>query len=183
MAAEGGGVQRRERQHKEGKMSARERVEFCSTKARSKENRQAGDSPLDRLRDGRAEILRRRLYPPATDGLKDGWCLFLPRTSPCLGDRCRRPTPPRSSRSWICRQDGAPVIGLNDSGGARIQKGWCRWPGMRTSFLRNTLYSGVVPQNFGDHGAVRRGAVYSPAITDFILMVTRLRTCSSPGPT
>ena len=68
---------------------------------------------------------------------------------------------------------GAPVIGLNDSGGARIQEGVCRSAGYADIFLRNTLASGVVPQISAIMGPCAGGAVYSPAITDFIIMVER----------
>ena len=66
---------------------------------------------------------------------------------------------------------GAPVIGLNDSGGARIQEGVESLAGYADIFLRNTLASGVVPQISCIMGPCAGGAVYSPAITDFILMV------------
>ena len=66
---------------------------------------------------------------------------------------------------------GAPVIGLNDSGGARIQEGVVSLAGYADIFLRNTLASGVVPQISAILGPCAGGAVYSPAITDFILMV------------
>ena len=66
---------------------------------------------------------------------------------------------------------GAPVIGLADSGGARIQKGVDSLAGYADIFLRNTLASGVVPQITVVLGPCAGGAVYSPAITDFIVMV------------
>src|SRR5690348_1889769 len=66
---------------------------------------------------------------------------------------------------------GAPVIGLNDSGGARIQEGVASLAGYADIFLLNTLASGVVPQISAVMGPCAGGAVYSPAITDFVLMV------------
>ncbi len=66
---------------------------------------------------------------------------------------------------------GAPVIGLNDSGGARIQEGVASLAGYADIFLRNTLASGVIPQISAIMGPCAGGAVYSPAITDFIFMV------------
>ena len=66
---------------------------------------------------------------------------------------------------------GAPIIGLNDSGGARIQEGVVSLAGYADVFLRNTLASGVVPQISAIMGPCAGGAVYSPALTDFILMV------------
>ena len=68
-------------------------------------------------------------------------------------------------------RNGAPVIGLNDSGGARIQEGVVSLGGYADIFLRNTLASGVVPQISAILGPCAGGAVYSPAITDFIFMV------------
>src|SRR5687767_15872804 len=69
---------------------------------------------------------------------------------------------------------GAPVIGLNDSGGARIQEGVVSLDGYADIFLRNTLASGVVPQISAIMGPCKGGAVYSPAITDFVLMVEEI---------
>src|SRR4030042_7009264 len=66
---------------------------------------------------------------------------------------------------------GAPIIGLNDSGGARIQEGIASLAGDADIFLRNVLYSGVVPQLSGVFGPCAGGAVYSPALTDFTIMV------------
>src|ERR1051325_7512682 len=68
-------------------------------------------------------------------------------------------------------ENGAPVIGLNDSGGARIQEGVLSLAGYADIFLRNTLASGVIPQISAIMGPCAGGAVYSPAITDFIVMV------------
>src|SRR5688572_21814569 len=71
----------------------------------------------------------------------------------------------------LAMKNGAPVIGLNDSGGARIQEGVAALGGYADIFLRNTLASGVVPQLSAVMGPCAGGAVYSPAITDFIAMV------------
>src|SRR3546814_7324013 len=70
-------------------------------------------------------------------------------------------------------KNGAPIVGLNDSGGARIQEGVVSLGGYADIFLRNTLASGVVPQISAIMGPCAGGAVYSPAITDFILMVQK----------
>src|SRR5688500_5398784 len=77
---------------------------------------------------------------------------------------------------------GAPVIGLNDSGGARIQEGVASLGGYADIFLRNTLASGVVPQISAIMGPCAGGAVYSPAITDFILMVKHTSYMFVTGP-
>src|SRR5207342_921283 len=77
---------------------------------------------------------------------------------------------------------GAPVIGLNDSGGARIQEGVASLAGYADIFLRNTLASGVVPQISAIMGPCAGGAVYSPAITDFIVMVKQSSYMFITGP-
>src|SRR6266404_1597134 len=77
---------------------------------------------------------------------------------------------------------GAPVIGLNDSGGARIQEGVMSLAGYADIFLRNTLASGVVPQISAIMGPCAGGAVYSPAITDFTLMVDKTSYMFVTGP-
>ena len=77
---------------------------------------------------------------------------------------------------------GAPVIGLNDSGGARIQEGVMSLAGYADIFLRNTLYSGVVPQISAIMGPCAGGAVYSPAITDFVFMVEKTSYMFITGP-
>jgi propionyl-CoA carboxylase beta chain len=88
----------------------------------------------------------------------------------------------------ICRlmdqalENGAPIIGLNDSGGARIQEGVASLGGYAEIFLRNTLASGVVPQISAIMGPCAGGAVYSPAITDFILMVEHTSHMFVTGP-
>jgi propionyl-CoA carboxylase beta chain len=71
----------------------------------------------------------------------------------------------------LAMKNGAPIVGLNDSGGARIQEGVVSLGGYADIFLRNTLASGVVPQISAIMGPCAGGAVYSPAITDFIVMV------------
>jgi propionyl-CoA carboxylase beta chain len=93
-----------------------------------------------------------------------------------------------SNAMKICRlmdlalENGAPVIGLNDSGGARIQEGVASLGGYAEIFLRNTLASGVVPQISGVMGPCAGGAVYSPAITDFIIMVDQTSHMFVTGP-
>src|SRR5258705_114591 len=77
---------------------------------------------------------------------------------------------------------GAPVIGLNDSGGARIQEGVVSLGGYADIFLRNTLASGVIPQISAVMGPCAGGAVYSPAITDFVIMVKQTSYMFITGP-
>ncbi len=82
----------------------------------------------------------------------------------------------------LALQNGAPVVGLNDSGGARIQEGVQSLGGYADIFLRNTLASGVVPQISAILGPCAGGAVYSPAITDFIIMVEDTSNMFVTGP-
>src|SRR3989454_11959290 len=77
---------------------------------------------------------------------------------------------------------GAPIIGLNDSGGARIQEGVVSLGGYADIFLRNTLASGVIPQISAIMGPCAGGAVYSPAITDFVVMVKKSSYMFITGP-
>src|ERR687884_522630 len=82
----------------------------------------------------------------------------------------------------LALKTGAPVIGLNDSGGARIQEGVLSLAGYADIFLRNTISSGVVPQISAIMGPCAGGAVYSPALTDFIFMVDRTSHMFVTGP-
>ena len=82
----------------------------------------------------------------------------------------------------LAGRNGAPLVGLNDSGGARIQEGVASLGGYADIFLRNTLYSGVVPQLSAIMGPCAGGAVYSPAITDFVAMVDQTSYMFVTGP-
>src|SRR5213595_13169 len=82
----------------------------------------------------------------------------------------------------LAMENGAPVVGLNDSGGARIQEGVASLAGYAEIFLRNTLASGVVPQLSAILGPCAGGAVYSPAITDFVFMVRGISYMFVTGP-
>src|SRR5438876_10234198 len=82
----------------------------------------------------------------------------------------------------LAAKTGAPVIGLNDSGGARIQEGVVSLAGYADIFLRNTLASGVIPQISAIMGPCAGGAVYSPAITDFTVMVRETSYMFITGP-
>jgi len=82
----------------------------------------------------------------------------------------------------LAAKTGAPVIGLNDSGGARIQEGVESLGGYADIFLRNTLFSGVVPQISVIMGPTAGGAVYSPAVTDFTIMVKNTSFMFITGP-
>ncbi|HTC40567.1 MAG TPA: acyl-CoA carboxylase subunit beta [Candidatus Acidoferrales bacterium] len=169
-AEAGGGAERREREHKAGKLSARERIHILLDEGTfeeldkfvrhrcvdfgSEENRPTGDGFVT----GFGRIDGRLVYVFAQDFTVFGGSLS------------------ETNALKICKimdlamRNGAPVIGLNDSGGARIQEGVASLAGYADIFLRNTLASGVIPQISAILGPCAGGAVYSPAITDFILM-------------
>ena len=170
-AEEGGGAERRERQHAEGKLSARERIELLLDEGTFEEIdklvqhrcRDFGMDeqiiPGDGFVTGYGRINGRLVYVFAQDFTVFGGSLS------------------ETNAQKICKvmdlalKTGAPVIGLNDSGGARIQEGVVSLGGYADIFLRNTLASGVIPQISAIMGPCAGGAVYSPAITDFVFMV------------
>ncbi len=182
LAEAGGGPERRERQHKEGKMSARERIEFLLDEGTFEEtdkmvthrctdfgmqdNKFYGDGFVT----GYGRIEGRLVFVFAQDFTVFGGSLS------------------KANAEKICKimdqamRVGAPVIGLNDSGGARIQEGVHSLAGYADIFLRNTLASGVVPQISAIMGPCAGGAVYSPAITDFTLMVDKTSYMFITGP-
>lgn len=170
-AESGGGAARLERQHKEGKLSARERVELLLDEGTFEE--------LDRLITHRAtdfDLASQRIPGDGVVGgygRVDGRLVFVfAQDFTVFGGSMSE-----ANAAKICKimdramQTGAPIIGLNDSGGARIQEGVVSLAGYADVFLRNTLASGVVPQISAIMGPCAGGAVYSPAITDFIVMV------------
>ncbi|MDO8690415.1 MAG: acyl-CoA carboxylase subunit beta [Dehalococcoidia bacterium] len=167
----GGGEKRIQDQHKKGKLTARERLEVLLDEGTFDEldafaTHRTTDFGLDKERPlgdgvvtGYGRIDGRLVYVFAQDFTVFGGS---------LGE---------VHAQKICKvmdlamKNGAPVIGLNDSGGARIQEGVLSLGGYADIFLRNTLASGVVPQISVIMGPCAGGAVYSPAITDFIVMV------------
>src|SRR5580700_10886472 len=181
-AEQGGGRERRERQHKEGKLSVRERIELLLDENSFEELdklvthrcRDFGMEdqivPGDGFVTGHGRINGRLVYVFAQDFTIFGGSLS------------------ESNAQKICKimdlalKTGAPVIGLNDSGGARIQEGVVSLAGYADIFLRNTLASGVVPQISAILGPCAGGAVYSPAITDFTLMVDKTSYMFVTGP-
>jgi len=170
-AMAGGGSERIERQHASGKMTARERVEFLLDDGTFEE--------IDRFKKHRSLDfgMADQHYPGdgvvAGHGLIDGRRVFVfAQDFTVFGGSLSE-----TNAEKICKvmdmamKVGAPVIGLNDSGGARIQEGVVSLGGYADIFLRNTLASGVVPQISAIMGPCAGGAVYSPAITDFNIMV------------
>ena len=167
----GGGVARVEKQHKSGKMSARERVEFLLDDGSFEE--------FDKLVIHRSKDfgLDKQLYPGdgvvTGHGLIDGRHVFVfAQDFTVFGGSLSETHAQKICKVMdLAMKVGAPIIGLNDSGGARIQEGVVSLGGYADIFLRNTLASGVVPQISCIMGPCAGGAVYSPAITDFNVMV------------
>ncbi len=178
----GGGQERIERQHAAGKLTARERIELLldtgsfveidalvTHRCRDfgMEQRQV---PGDGVVCGYGTIDNRLIYVFAQDFTVFGGSLS------------------ETNARKICKvmdlalENGAPLVGLNDSGGARIQEGVASLGGYADIFLRNTLASGVVPQISAVMGPCAGGAVYSPAITDFIFMVEQTSYMFVTGP-
>ena len=181
-ALEGGGRRRIERQHAHGKLTARERIDALLDPGsfeeldRLKTHRchdfgmAESKIPGDGVVTGHGTIDGRRIFVFAQD-----FTVFGGSLSGAYAEK-------------ICKimdmavRTGAPVIGLNDSGGARIQEGVVSLAGYADIFLRNTLASGVIPQISAIMGPCAGGAVYSPAITDFILMVEKSSYMFITGP-
>src|SRR5579872_4380109 len=182
MAEAGGGEERRARQHKEGKMSARERIEFLLDDGTFEET--------DRLVTHRTTdfgMAEQKYYGDGFItgyGRIDGRLVFVfAQDFTVFGGSLSEANAAKIVKIMdTAARVGAPVIGLNDSGGARIQEGVVSLAGYADIFLRNTLYSGVVPQLSAIMGPCAGGAVYSPAITDFILMVEKTSYMFITGP-
>ncbi len=180
----GGGEARIAAQHKKGKLTARERIEllvdpgsfveidrFVTHRCRdfgmdSEKNKILGDGVVT----GSAKVGGRSIYLFSQDFTVFGGSLS------------------ETHAAKICKvmdlamKMGVPVVGLNDSGGARIQEGVVSLGGYADIFLRNTLASGVVPQISGILGPCAGGAVYSPSITDFVMMVEDTSFMHITGP-
>lgn len=167
----GGGLHRIEEQHKKGKLTARERLEVLLDKNSFMET--------DMLVEHRSHDFGLEKQKYLGDGVVtgsgtiDGRLVFVfSQDFTVFGGSLSE-----AHAEKICKimdtamKVGAPVIGLNDSGGARIQEGVVSLGGYANIFLRNTLASGVIPQISAIMGPCAGGAVYSPAITDFIFMV------------
>ena len=182
LAEDGGGAKRRERQHKEGKMSARERIEFLLDEATFEET-----DKLVTLRCNDFGMAEKKIYG---DGFITGYgrmegrlVYVFAQDFTVFGGSLSETNAAKIVKIMdLAAKMGAPVIGLNDSGGARIQEGVMSLAGYADIFLRNTLYSGVVPQISAIMGPCAGGAVYSPAITDFVLMVDKTSYMFITGP-
>src|SRR5437899_3833463 len=182
LAEAGGGEKRRERQHKEGKMSARERIEFLLDEGSFEET--------DRFVTHRATDFGLQDQKYYGDGFITGYgriegrlVFVFAQDFTIFGGSLSETNAAKIVKIMdMAARVGAPVIGLNDSGGARIQEGVVSLAGYADIFLRNTLYSGVIPQLSAIMGPCAGGAVYSPAITDFIAMVNNTSYMFITGP-
>ncbi|MCA1593710.1 MAG: acyl-CoA carboxylase subunit beta [Acidobacteria bacterium] len=181
-AGDGGGRARIERQHNAGKWTARARIAFFLDEGTFEE--------FDRLVVHRSRDfdLDQQKYPGdgviTGHGLVDGRCVFVfAQDFTVFGGSLSE-----THAEKICKvmdmamRVGAPLVGLNDSGGARIQEGVVSLGGYADIFLRNTLASGVIPQISCIMGPCAGGAVYSPAITDFNVMVKNTSYMFITGP-
>jgi len=170
-AEEGGGAERRQRQHAEGKLTARERVELLLDEGSFEE--------LDKLVEHRCLDFGMADQKVPGDGVVSGHgridgrpAFVFAQDFTVFGGSLSETNAQKICKVMdLAMKMGAPVIGLNDSGGARIQEGVASLGGYADIFLRNTLASGVVPQISAILGPCAGGAVYSPAITDFNVMV------------
>src|SRR5579859_8066788 len=182
LAEAGGGEERRARQHKEGKMSARERIEFLLDEGTFEEfDKMVAHHCTD---FGMAE---QKVYG---DGFVTGYgrvegrlVFVFAQDFTVLGGSLSEANAGKIIKIMdTAMKVGAPVIGLNDSGGARIQECVRSLAGYADIFSRNTLASGVIPQISAIMGPCAGGAVYSPAITDFVFMVDRTSYMFVTGP-
>jgi len=170
-AEAGGGAERVKRQHAAGKLTARERIELLFDPGTFEE--------VDKLVTHRCRDfgMDEQLIPGdgviAGHGLIDGRQVFaFAQDFTVFGGSLSETNAAKIVKIMdLAVKLGAPIVGLNDSGGARIQEGVMSLGGYAEIFLRNTLASGVVPQVSAIMGPCAGGAVYSPAITDFTIMV------------
>ena len=178
----GGGEKAIDKQHQRGKYTARERIEMLVDEGSFEEydmfklhrchnfGMEKKQFPGDGVVVGSATIDGRLVYVSAQDFTVNGGSLS------------------ETMSQKICKvmdmamQNGAPMICMNDSGGARIQEGICSLAGYGEIFERNILASGVLPQISAIMGPCAGGAVYSPALTDFILMMENTSYMFLTGP-
>src|SRR5438445_12996027 len=181
-AENGGGEERRARQHKEGKLAARERIDLLLDEGTFEET--------DKLVRHRCRDFGMDEQVIDGDGFITGYGLIHGRPAyvfaqdfTVFGGSLSEQNAKKIVKIMdLALKIGAPVIGLNDSGGARIQEGVLSLAGYADIFLRNTLASGVVPQISAVMGPCAGGAVYSPAITDFVFMVDKTSYMFVTGP-
>jgi propionyl-CoA carboxylase beta chain len=178
----GGGDERLRRQHEQGKLTARERMERLFDPGTFEE--------VDKLVTHRCTDFGMASQIIPGDGVVSGHGLVNGRAVygfaqdfTVFGGSLSETNAAKITKVMdMAMRNGAPIVGLNDSGGARIQEGVVSLAGYADIFLRNTLASGVVPQISAVMGPCAGGAVYSPAITDFIIMVKQTSYMFVTGP-
>jgi propionyl-CoA carboxylase beta chain len=178
----GGGDERLRRQHDAGKLTARERMELLFDPGSFEE---LDKLVVHRCRDfGMAEQLIPGDGVVAGHGLVDGRQVFaFAQDFTVFGGSLSETNAAKIVKIMdLAMKLGCPIVGLNDSGGARIQEGVLSLGGYADIFLRNTLASGVIPQISAIMGPCAGGAVYSPAITDFTVMVKNTSYMFVTGP-
>ena len=181
-AEAGGGEERRAREHAEGKLSARERLLLLFDEGSFEE--------IDKLVEHRCQDFGMARQRIPGDGVVTGYGRINGRLAYAFAQDFTviGGSLSEANAAKICKvmdlamKVGAPVVGLNDSGGARIQEGVASLAGYADIFLRNTLASGVIPQISAIMGPCAGGAVYSPAITDFTVMVQNSSYMFVTGP-
>ncbi len=181
-AEDGGGHERRARQKLEGKIPARERLELLFDEGTFEE--------IDKLVEHRCQDFGMAEQRIPGDGVVAGFGRIEGRLAYAFAQDFTvfGGSLSEANAAKICKimdlamKVGAPIVGLNDSGGARIQEGVASLAGYADIFLRNTLASGVIPQISAIMGPCAGGAVYSPAITDFTLMVDKSSYMFVTGP-
>lgn len=181
-ALEGGGKKRVESQHKRGKLTARERLDILLDEGSFEE--------MDMFVEHRSHDFGLDQESYLGDGVITGTgaidgrivCVFSQDFTVFGGSLSEAHAEKIVKIMDLAMKIGCPVIGLNDSGGARIQEGVVSLGGYADIFLRNTLSSGVIPQISAVMGPCAGGAVYSPAITDFTLMVKNTSYMFVTGP-
>jgi propionyl-CoA carboxylase beta chain len=182
VAEAGGGAERVARHHAEGKLTARERVERLLDEGTFEE--------FDKFKTHRCTDFGMQNERYLGDGVIAGWGKIDGRTVFVFAQDFTvfGGSLSESNAEKICKimdlamKVGAPVIGLNDSGGARIQEGVASLAGYADIFLRNVLASGVIPQISAIMGPCAGGAVYSPALTDFVIMTKNSSYMFITGP-
>jgi propionyl-CoA carboxylase beta chain len=182
LAQLGGGQARIDAQHKRGKLTARERIALLMDEGSFEEI-----GALVTHRSTNFGLEKQKFYG---DGVVTGYgtvhgrlVYVFSQDFTVVGGSLAEAHAQKICRIMdLAMQNGAPVIGLNDSGGARIQEGVVSLGGYADIFYRNTLASGVIPQISAIMGPCAGGAVYSPAITDFIMMVENTSYMFVTGP-
>lgn len=178
----GGGDDRRDKQHNKGKLTARERIDILVDEGTfvelnpfmehrfDEDGMKKGSAPGEGVVTGYGQVNKRKIFLFAQDFTVYGGA---------LGEMHAKKI---AKVMDLAVQNKAPFIGLNDSGGARIQEGVLSLDGYGHVFYRNAIYSGVIPQISVIMGPCAGGAVYSPAITDFVFMVENTSQMFITGP-